>query len=139
MFLENFSNDKTPAMLLKELGSLKMEGKEKVKDFDQRFTCILKKFAVDTKAHDSIIVDYYTSALPTNIAQFVKRVAKPILLENCEEAIVVKKGLHVIGLIKDDEPQMTPKMRAGSPKKWRAKVETRTQIILKPSPALSRT
>jgi len=34
MFLENFANDKTSTMLLKELGSLKMEGKEKVKDFN---------------------------------------------------------------------------------------------------------
>ena len=57
MFLESFVNDKTPAMLLKELGSLKMEGKEKVKDINQRFTHILKKFAVDTKPHDSITVD----------------------------------------------------------------------------------
>jgi len=72
MFLENFVNDKTPSMLLKELGSLKMEGKEKVKYFNQRFTRILKKFAIDTKPHDSITVDYYTSALSTNIAQFVK-------------------------------------------------------------------
>ena len=28
---------------------------------------------------------------------------KPTLLENCEEAIVVKKDLRMIGLIKDDE------------------------------------
>ena len=45
MFLEKFVDDKTPAMLLKELGSLEMEGKEKVKDFNKRFTCILNKFA----------------------------------------------------------------------------------------------
>jgi len=72
MLLENFVDDKTPAMLLKELGSLEMEGKEKVKYFNQRFTCILNKFVADTKPHDSIMVDYYTSALPTMIAQFVK-------------------------------------------------------------------
>ena len=68
MFLENFSNEKTLAMLLKELGSLKMEGKEKVKYLNQRFTRILNKFEVDTKPHDSITVDYYASALSTNIA-----------------------------------------------------------------------
>jgi len=59
-------------MILRELGSLKMEGKEKVKDFNQRFTCIFNKFAVDTKPHDSIIVDYNTFTLPTNVVQFVK-------------------------------------------------------------------
>jgi len=72
MFLEKFSDKKTPTMLLKELGSLKMEGKEKVKGLNQRFLRILNKFVVHTKPHDSISVDYYTSALPTNIAQFFK-------------------------------------------------------------------
>lgn len=67
MFLEAFSHDKTSAMLLKELGSLKMEEKEKVKDFNQRFTLISNKFAVDTKPHDSINVDYYISELLTII------------------------------------------------------------------------
>jgi len=43
MFLETFDDDKTPTMLLKELGSLKMDGREKVKYFNQRFTGILKK------------------------------------------------------------------------------------------------
>lgn len=68
MFLESFVDDKTPAMLLKELGSLKMEGKEKLKDFNQKFTHIVNKFVADTKPHDSITVYYYTSALSTNIA-----------------------------------------------------------------------
>jgi len=72
MFLEKFVDDKTPTMLLKELGSLKMEGKEKVKDFNQRFTRILNKFSADTKPHDSITVDYYMSTMSTNIAQFFK-------------------------------------------------------------------
>jgi len=72
MFLEMFADEKIPTMLLKELGSLKMEGKEKVKDFNQRFISILNKFVMDTKPHDSITVYYYTSTLPTNIAQFTK-------------------------------------------------------------------
>lgn len=64
---------------------------------------ILNKFATDTKPRDSITVDYYMAALPTRIAQFVKRATKPMLLESCEEAIVVEKDLHAIGVIKDDE------------------------------------
>lgn len=104
MFLEMFIVHKTPSVLLKKLGSLKMEGKEKVKYFNQRFTCILKKFAANTKPHDSITIDYYTLALSTNITQFVKRATKTTLLEKCEEAIIVEKYLRVIGFIKDDEP-----------------------------------
>jgi len=66
MFLENFADNKTPTMLLKELGSLKMEGKEKVKDFNQRFTHSFNKFAVEAKPHESITVDYDMFAQPTN-------------------------------------------------------------------------
>ena len=58
---------------------------------------------MDTKPHDSITVDYYMFAFPTNITQFIKRAMKRTLLENFEEAIVVKKDLHTIGLNKDDE------------------------------------
>jgi len=65
-------DDKTPSMLLKELGNLKMEAKEKVKDCNQRLLHILNKFSMDTKPHDSININYYTSSLLTNIAQFVK-------------------------------------------------------------------
>jgi len=68
IFLENFSDDKTPAMLLKELGSLKTNLKEKVKDFKRKFNHILNNFTAETKPHDSITVEYYTSALSTNIA-----------------------------------------------------------------------
>lgn len=44
-----------------------MEGNEKVKDFNQRFTHMLNKFVADTKPHDSIIFYYYTSAFSTII------------------------------------------------------------------------
>lgn len=98
-----FVDNKTPATLLKELGSLKMEGKEKVKDFNGRFMHILNKFAVDTKPHDSITVNYYMSALPTTIAQFIMRAVKPTRLESCEEDILVDKELHAIGVIKGEE------------------------------------
>lgn len=87
-------------MLLKELGSIKMEQKEKVKHFNH----ILNKFIAWNKPHDSIKIDYYTSALPTNIVQFVKRVVKPTLLENFQEAIDVDKELCAIGVIVHDEP-----------------------------------
>jgi len=72
-FLEKFSNDKTPAMLLKALGNLKMEQKEK---FSQSFNCILNIFPIDMKPHDSITIYYYTFSLPKSIVQFVKRIAK---------------------------------------------------------------
>lgn len=104
IFLEKYVDDRTLAMFPKELGSLYMEEKEKVKYLNQRFLRIWNKFSADMKPHDIITVDYYTSTLPTSIVQFVKRAMKPTLLENCEEAIAVEKDLCAIGVIKDDEP-----------------------------------
>jgi len=68
MFLEKFADEKTLTMLLKEFGSLKMEGKDKLNDFNQRFIRILNNFEADTKPYDSSTINYYTSALPTTIA-----------------------------------------------------------------------
>ena len=93
MFLEKFVDDKTHAMLLRELGNLKMEHKEKVKDFNQRFNRILNRFPTEMKPHDSITINYYTSASTISIVQFVKRTAKTTLAKNYEVEIVVEKNL----------------------------------------------
>jgi len=58
-----------------------MEKKEKVKDFNQRFTTILNKFPDDIPPHNSITIDHYTKALPQDIIMFVKREAS---VELCE-------------------------------------------------------
>jgi len=104
IFLEKFVDDKTSSMLLKELGNLKMEQKEKVKYFNHRFNRILNNLPAKTKPYDSITIDYYASALPTNIAQFVKRTMKQNLTKNYEYAIIVGKELSAIGVITGDEP-----------------------------------
>jgi len=90
-------------MLLKELGNLKMEQKEKVGDFNKRFDRIFNRFPPNKKPHYSIKIDYFTSALPSSIAQFVKRTAKPTLDETFEEVIIVEKDLCAIGAIANDE------------------------------------
>lgn len=91
-------------MLLKELGSIKMEQKEKVKYFNEIFNHILNKFSDDTKPHDSITIDCYTFTFPTCIAQFFKWAVKQTLTKNYKEAIVIKKDLYTIGVITNDEP-----------------------------------
>lgn len=57
LFLENFADDKTPSMLLKELVNMKMEPKEKVKHFNHRFNHMMNIFCIDTEPHDSISID----------------------------------------------------------------------------------
>jgi hypothetical protein len=53
--------------------ALKMEKKEKVKDFNQCFTTILNKFPVDSSPVEALMVEYYTSTLHPSIGMFVKR------------------------------------------------------------------
>jgi len=54
MFLEKISDVKTPTMLLKEFGNLKMKVKEKDKDFNNRFLHILNNFLADMNPSLSI-------------------------------------------------------------------------------------
>ena len=68
IFIKKFFEDKTHVMILKELDTLKMEQKEKVKYFNQSFNHILKKFSDDTKPHDSFTIDYYSFTFLRSIA-----------------------------------------------------------------------
>jgi hypothetical protein len=55
--LENFGEEKTPMTLFKELVALKMEKKEKVKDFNQCFTTVLNKFTIETAPLEPLVVN----------------------------------------------------------------------------------
>lgn len=60
-FLNKFIDDKTPSMILKELDNIKMGNKVKVKDFNQKSTCIMNKFPTDVQLDDYITKGYYMS------------------------------------------------------------------------------
>jgi hypothetical protein len=92
-FLEKFGDDKSPEVLVMELSSLKMNPKEKVKDFNQRFLTLKKKIPVDSMPAENLIVAYYTKALHNNIAIWVKRSKKNTLLEAFEEASQIEKDI----------------------------------------------
>jgi hypothetical protein len=85
-FLEKFGDDKSLVVLVIELSSLKMNPKEKVKDFNQIFLTLKKKIPVDSMPVENLIVAYYTKALHKNIAICIKRSKKNTLLEAFEEA-----------------------------------------------------
>ena len=57
-----------------------MEKKEKVQDFNQRFTTLLNSFIATTKLADESLVEYYTIALYPPMAMFVKRDGKATLV-----------------------------------------------------------
>jgi hypothetical protein len=73
-----------------ELFTATMSSKEKVKDFNQRFTTILNKFQPEAKPTQELQIEVYANALPASISMFVKRAAKHTLAENFEEAKMIE-------------------------------------------------
>ena len=73
-----------------------MDKKEKVQDFNQIFSSHLSNFSATTKPAKETLIEYYTSALCPNIAMFVKRAVKHMLVENYEEANKVEVELDNI-------------------------------------------
>jgi hypothetical protein len=71
-FIGKFGEEKTPMALYKELGAIKMEKKEKVKEFNQCFTIVLNKFSVEPAPLETLVIEYYTSTLIPSIGMFVK-------------------------------------------------------------------
>jgi hypothetical protein len=76
-----------------ELSSLKMNPKEKIKDFNQRFLTLKNRIPMDSMPAENLIVAYYTKALHQNIAIWVKRSKKATLLEAFEEASQIEKDI----------------------------------------------
>ena len=67
-----------------------MSPKERVKDFNQRFTTILNKFQAVAKPTQELQIEVYANMLPASISMFVKRAAKKTLAENFEEAKTIE-------------------------------------------------
>jgi hypothetical protein len=91
--LEKFGDDKSLEVLVMELSSLKMNPKEKVKDFNQIFFTLKNKSHVDLMPAESLIVAYYAKALHNNISIWVKNSKKNTLLEAFEEASQIEKDI----------------------------------------------
>jgi hypothetical protein len=89
-FLDKFVEETTTGALMAELFAATMSSKERVKDFNQIFTTILNKFQPEAKPTQELQIEVYANALPTSISMFVKRVAKPTLAENFEEAKMIE-------------------------------------------------
>ena len=79
--------------LINALSNLKSESKEPIKDFNSQFNKLLNKIPTTFKPCEEVRSEWYISALPSNIAIFIDRFAKPTLAENMKEAIVVEKNI----------------------------------------------
>ena len=80
-FLNKFGEDKTHSMLALELARIKMESKERIKDFNQCFLTLLNKIPVASQPPEDIIIENYALALPKYVGMFVKQAGKITLVE----------------------------------------------------------
>jgi hypothetical protein len=93
IFLEKFGDGKPPEVLVMDLSNLKMNAKEKVKDFNQRFLTLKNRIPTDSMPAESLVIAYYTKALHQNIAIWVKRSKKAMLVQAFEEATQIEKDI----------------------------------------------
>ena len=96
LFKGKFGSQRTIATLMKELLALRMDKKEKVQDFSQRFVAHLNNFSVAIKPAEDTLIEYYTSTLSSDLAILVKRSVKYYLVETYEEAIKIEAKLESI-------------------------------------------
>jgi hypothetical protein len=75
-FLDKFAKETTTRALMAKLLSTTMNSKERVKDFNQRFTTILIKFQLEAKPTQELQIEVYANTLSASISMFVKRVTK---------------------------------------------------------------
>ena len=93
LFLQKFGYDITSEDLVMDLSSLRIKGKERVKDFNQRFSCLKNMIPTNFLHAEELFVDYYIKGFPTPIAMWVKRTHKNTLQEDFLEAILVQKDM----------------------------------------------
>jgi hypothetical protein len=93
IFLEKFEDGKPPEVLVMDLSNLKMNAKEKVKDFNQIFLTLKNRIPTDSMPAESLVISYYTKALHQSIAIWVKKSKKATLLEAFEEATQIEKDI----------------------------------------------
>jgi hypothetical protein len=93
IFLEKFGDGKPPEVLVMDLSNLKMNAKEKVKDFNQIFLTLKNRIPTDSMPAEILVIAYYTKALHQSIAIWVKRSKKATLLEAFEEATKIEKDI----------------------------------------------
>ena len=96
LFKGKFGSQRTTATLMKEFLDLRMDKKDKVQDFSQRFVSHLNNFSASIKLAKETLMEYYTSTLSPDIAMFVKMSVKPSLVETYEESKKVEDELESI-------------------------------------------
>jgi len=93
LFLDRYGDEKTPVALVLELSCLKMETKEKVKDFNIQFNTLFKRILANARPTEEVLMEFYITALPIPTAMWVKRSNAQTLQGAIDEAIKVKNEM----------------------------------------------
>ena len=103
--MEIFGEDKTPAILVLEFSHIRMDGKEKIKDFNRCFLSLRNNIPVESRQLEGVVVELYTSTLPQMTTMFVKQTHKVTLQDNFTEATRIEKILASLkGRQTNDKP-----------------------------------
>ena len=92
--MEQFTDEETSGLLYLDLLGIRMNKKENVKNFNQRFITLLNRIPFNLV--EAVQIEYYTVVLPPNIAMFVKNKEKQTVVDKFAEAIKVEKNLATI-------------------------------------------
>ena len=92
-FLTKYGDDRSLATLVHDLSNLRIKSREPIKEFNSRFNKLLNKIPTDDKPSEQVRIEWYITALPSNIAIFVDRAKQPKLAENMKEALAVEKSV----------------------------------------------
>jgi len=85
--MKKFGDEKSPTILVLELSRVRMNAKEKIKHFNQRFLTLLNNILEYSRPQTNVLLEFYTTVLPSSIAIFIKRVAKNSLDKTMEETL----------------------------------------------------
>jgi len=92
-FLDKHGDDKNPAALVLELSCLKMETKEKVKDFNIWFNTLFNRILATARPTDEVLMEFYITAFPVPTAMWVKRSNSQTLQVSIDEAVKVENEM----------------------------------------------
>jgi hypothetical protein len=104
-FIAQFSVEETSGILFLELLEVRMNEKEKFKEFNQRFIIILNRIPINLA--EAVQIEYYTTTLPPNIAMFVENQEKQTLGDNFVEGIKVEDLEAISNYLGDEENEIS--------------------------------
>ena len=85
--MTQFRDEKKSRILFLEISRIKINRKDNIKVYNQRFITLLNK--IPNKPTKAVQIEFYTTSLTPPIAMFMKREKKQTLVDNLEEAIKV--------------------------------------------------